>query len=62
MKFFVNENCIGCGLCTSLCPEIFSMSENDTAQAADTDVTGAENDTANEALHSCPVDAIEEKK
>ncbi|MBQ2910668.1 MAG: ferredoxin, partial [Clostridia bacterium] len=25
MKFEVNERCIGCGLCTSLCPDVFEM-------------------------------------
>ena len=25
MKFHVNADCIGCGLCVSTCPEVFTM-------------------------------------
>lgn len=27
MKCFVNDGCIGCGLCAGTCPEVFSMSD-----------------------------------
>ena len=57
MKYRVNENCIGCGMCVSLCPEVFSMGDMGTAEAKDEDTTLA---SANEAKESCPVDAIEE--
>ena len=29
MKFTVNENCIACGLCTGICPEVFSLDSGD---------------------------------
>ena len=25
MRYHVNGDCIGCGLCTGICPEVFSM-------------------------------------
>ncbi len=59
MKYFVNENCIGCGLCTSICPEVFSMSDSGTAMASGNEVPQEALESAKEAAHSCPVDAIE---
>ena len=60
MKFFVNENCIGCGLCSGTCPEVFSMHEG--LAVADPDpVEGAVEASAKEALNGCPVNAIESK-
>lgn len=60
MKFKVNENCIACGLCTGICPDVFSLDSGDEiAQAKDQDVDGAVKDKALEAMESCPVSAIE---
>ena len=60
MKFNVNENCIACGLCTGICPEVFSLDSGDEiAQAKDQDVSGETGDKALEAKESCPVSAIE---
>ena len=60
MKFTVNENCIACGLCTGVCPEIFSLEDGDEiAQAKKEDVGGEVGDKGLEAMESCPVSAIE---
>ena len=60
MKFTVNENCIACGLCTGICPDIFSLDSGDEiAQAKDQETEGATKDKAIEAMESCPVSAIE---
>lgn len=58
MKAKVNENCIGCGLCNSICPEVFTMTDEGVATAKNEIATELE-DSVQEAADSCPVDAIE---
>ena len=58
MNAHVNENCIGCGLCTNLCPGVFTMTEEGVAAARDEIFPEAEG-MVQEAAESCPVDAIE---
>lgn len=60
MKFKVNETCIGCGLCVSICPEVFSLDENTAmAVAVNEDVDQNSIESAEEAKDECPVGAIE---
>lgn len=60
MKYYVNESCIGCGLCASTCPEVFSMNDAGTAVAIEGEVDEANLESAAEACSGCPVEAIEE--
>ena len=60
MKYRVNEDCIGCGMCEGTCPSVFSMGDDGLAHAADMEVTPEEADSAAEAKENCPVGAIEE--
>ena len=57
MNVSVNENCIGCGLCNSICPEVFKMGDDGLAHpdSNDADYLSA----AQEARDSCPVSAID---
>lgn len=59
MKASVNrEECIGCGLCASICPEVFEMDgENLSAVIADP-VPASVESKAQEAADSCPVSVI----
>lgn len=52
------DTCIGCGLCPSICPEVFEMDDDGKAKAISGEVPEGEQDTAKEAEESCPVDAI----
>ena len=57
MKAFVNEDCIGCGLCEGISPEVFHMTDAGVAVGTDEVPAGAE-DSAIEARDACPVSAI----
>ncbi len=58
MKAVVDENvCIGCGLCNSICPEVFSMNVEGKAQATD-NIPDGKQDEVKDAESSCPVNAI----
>lgn len=59
MKFTVNERCIGCTLCASICPAVFSMNDDGLSQAIDQPVDPIFEASAINAMNSCPVSAIE---
>ncbi len=59
MRFRVNENCIGCGLCEATCPNVFHLKDEGFAEAIAQDVNEADLDAAMEAMNNCPVSAIE---
>lgn len=56
MEFRVNSNCIGCGLCVSLVPEVFAMTDAGTAEVIRQPEDPA---PALEAQEQCPASAIE---
>jgi len=58
MTAHVNENCIGCGLCTNLCPGVFMMTDEGVAAARD-EIFSEQEGQVQEAAESCPVNAIE---
>jgi len=59
LKAYVDKDkCIGCGLCTDLCPEVFSMDDDGTATAIDEPIPEDAEDAAKEAAEQCPVEAI----
>lgn len=60
MKASVDKDiCIGCGLCPSICPDVFSMDDDGKAVAIQSDVPSNLEDDATDARDSCPVSAID---
>ena len=52
------ETCIRCGLCPSLCPEVFDLPEGESAQVIADPVPEDCLVQAQSAADSCPVGAI----
>lgn len=61
MKVVVNkDNCIGCGACEALCPEVFQLDDDGLSTVIKDEITSELEDTVHEAVESCPTSAISE--
>lgn len=58
MKVFIDEDeCIGCGTCVELCPDVFEM--NEEKEKAEVILSeGGPKECIEEAIDSCPVSCI----
>lgn len=52
------ELCIGCGICESICPEVFEMKEDGKSHIKVNTVPNEYKKCALEAEGECPVEAI----
>lgn len=52
------EGCISCGLCVSICPEVFQMEDDGKAGVIQEDVPDNVLGAAKEAEEGCPVSVI----
>jgi ferredoxin len=52
-----HDSCIGCGLCTDTCPEVFKMGDDDIAVVY-CEITASTEETAKEACDNCPSSSI----
>jgi ferredoxin len=58
MKVYIDEEeCIGCGSCVELCPEVFRMNE-DKEKAEVILPEGGSEECIEEAIDTCPVSCI----
>jgi ferredoxin len=57
MKVRITEDCIACGLCVDICPDVFEMGEQFAQVKKDAD-PDKHKETVNQAAEECPVIAI----
>lgn len=61
MRVSVDEDrCAGHGMCLTLCPEVFQMTDDGWAVADPETVPAGSEDAAREAIDNCPERAIRE--
>ena len=60
-KLYVDQDtCIGCTLCTQICPKVYKM--NDEGKSEVTNQKGDKEDKIEQSIKSCPVDCIKWKE
>ncbi len=58
-KYYVDDSCIMCNVCLTIAPEIFHASDDGThAYIHKQPENDEESDACEEAMRTCPVDAI----
>ena len=50
--------CIGCGLCSDTCPNVFRMDDEGLAEVYQTPIPSEEEKNASKAADCCPVSVI----
>ena len=59
MNAFIDRSgCIGCGLCPTLCPDVFAMGEDGLAEVIAPEIPGRAESAALAAQQNCPVMVI----
>ena len=58
MKAVIDDNCIGCGLCESIAAEVFEMGDEGKAHVIKAELSADDTDAVQEAVDSCPTQAI----
>ena len=56
--YTVNENCIGCGLCTGVCPDVFDLNADGVAENIMGEVPEDLVAEVEDAMAQCPAQAI----
>ncbi len=56
----IEEQCIGCGACGAICPEVFEV--DGVSKVINDDISDDLKETVKEAIETCPTSAIEEIK
>jgi ferredoxin len=62
MKVWVDDQrCRGHGVCVTLCPEVFNLTDDGYSEAISSDVPTESEAATREAIDCCPEQAIEER-
>ncbi len=61
MKATISEDCISCGLCVDICPDVFEMGDN-CAIVKMEEIPAQFEKAAQQAADECPVSAIKIEK
>lgn len=56
-----NDKCLRCGMCTGICPDVFSFDDEGNIKV-NNEIIEENIDSANEAMNSCPVSAISKEE
>lgn len=56
----IRDNCIGCGACQAIAPNIFEIDDEGISVAKVTEVPNDDQEDFKDALESCPTGAITE--
>lgn len=56
----IRDNCIGCGACQAIAPNIFEIDDEGISIAKVTEVPNDDQEDFKDALESCPTGAITE--
>ena len=58
-RVWINEDeCTGCGLCETTCPDVFELGDDIASVKGDADLSAHE-ELINQAVEECPVEAIQ---
>jgi len=57
VRVWVTEECTGCGLCETTCPDVFQL--NDQASVKEDADLAANEELVRQAADECPVEAIQ---
>ena len=62
MKVWVDEeSCRGHGMCLTLCPEVFTLTDDGYAESIDAEIPTEFEEATREAIECCPEQAIKER-
>ena len=57
-KIFINDDCIGCGMCVAAEPDFFEFNDEGLAVVKFENISKDEVDHLYETINDCPTDAI----
>lgn len=60
-KITINENCIGCGACVCIAPDVFDFNNDGLAIVKEECDLEINNEAIEQAIPACPVEAIEKQ-